>query len=317
MKLKSLLPAYQPIKSKNDFDYTFTIFVPVYNRADTLHRVFESLEKQTFKDFEVIIINDGSEDNSHEVIENNLKNLKYKSTYINNKQNKHKMACLIQAISLAKGELFLPFDSDDECTTDALRVFFEEYDKIPIEKKNKISGITCLCNDEHGNLVGEKFETSPFYSSTFKNVLLDKYQSEKWGFIKTNILKGIKVNEKIYSKGYIPEGTLWILISKLNFETIYINKVLRTYYLDTANRISNQNHKKDAFGMMLYSLALLNWFYKEYFLSNPKVFVKRIYSLLRAARYLDFKLKDYLEALESKTIKFLFLMGWPFKCFLN
>jgi len=91
MELKSLLPTYQPIESELIFDFKFTIFIPIYNRADTLHRVFESLEKQTFKDFEVIIINDGSKDNSHDVVESYLKKIKFKTTYINNKQNKHKM----------------------------------------------------------------------------------------------------------------------------------------------------------------------------------------------------------------------------------
>lgn len=48
--------------------FTFTIFVPVYNGEKTLDRVFKSIKSQTYKNFEVIIINDGSTDNSDFII---------------------------------------------------------------------------------------------------------------------------------------------------------------------------------------------------------------------------------------------------------
>ena len=43
----------------------FTILTPTYNRAGTLHRVYESLCQQTFKDFEWVVVDDGSTDNTH------------------------------------------------------------------------------------------------------------------------------------------------------------------------------------------------------------------------------------------------------------
>ena len=39
-----------------------TVFTPTYNRADVLHRVFDSLKAQTYRDFEVILVDDGSPD---------------------------------------------------------------------------------------------------------------------------------------------------------------------------------------------------------------------------------------------------------------
>lgn len=46
-----------------------TVFTPSYNRAKTLPRVFECLKKQTYKSFEWIIIDDGSEDNTKDVVD--------------------------------------------------------------------------------------------------------------------------------------------------------------------------------------------------------------------------------------------------------
>lgn len=46
----------------------FTVFTPAYNRAHTLHRVWESLKAQTERDFEWLVVDDGSTDNTAELI---------------------------------------------------------------------------------------------------------------------------------------------------------------------------------------------------------------------------------------------------------
>ena len=88
MILKDLIPKYKE-QPKHGFEYTFSIFTPVYNREDTLHRVFNSLNAQTFKDFELILINDGSTDNSHHVALDLIKTATFKVNYVNNEVNKH------------------------------------------------------------------------------------------------------------------------------------------------------------------------------------------------------------------------------------
>ena len=130
-------------------------------------------------------------------------------------------------------------------------------------------------------------------------------------YIRSN--KGIKINNTIFSKGYIPEGIIWELIAKQGYKTKYINDVLRIYYLDSENAISIQNHEKDAYGMAIYSLCVLNWFHSSYLLKVPTLFLKRIFTLLRAANYLDFSFNDYWRAIDSLLLRLLFLFGWPFK----
>ncbi|WP_370102171.1 glycosyltransferase family 2 protein [Xanthomarina gelatinilytica] len=313
MNLKALVPTYKPLEKASSFDYKFTVFTPVYNRAETIHRVFESLEKQTFKDFELIIINDGSLDNSHEVIQELMGPSNLNIRYINNAVNRHKMACLMEAVAIAKGEFFLPLDSDDACVENALEVFIERYNSIPEDKQQKISGVTCLCADQDGHLVGEKFKESPMYSSTFENRLKNESLKEKWGFTKTDILRSIYVHPENFSKGCIPEGILWNLISKEGFKIMYTNDVLRTYYLDTSNRVSIEKHENNALGMAIFSLCLLNWFYEDYFWKNPKVFLKRMFTLLRSANYLNYKKQDYTKALNNFSLRIIFTIGWPFK----
>jgi len=313
LDLKKLIPTYTPLSKPLEFEYKFTIFTSIYNRANTLHRVFNSLQKQTYTNFELLLINDGSKDNSHKVALELIKTANFKVRYINNVVNRHKMACLVQGIELAQGEFFLPFDSDDECVENALETFLDIFNSIPKERLDSISGVTCLCVDQNGNLIDEKLKGTPFYSSSFENRVLNLSLSEKWGFTKTEILKGISINPEVFSQGYIPEGVIWSLLSKHNFKTVYTNDVLRIYYLNTENRISKQNHKNDAFGMAVFSLCLLNWFSKDYFWNYPKIILTRIYTLLRAAIFLDFEKSDYTNAIEDRSMKFIFSSLWPFK----
>ena len=50
-------------------EYTFSVFTPSYNRAKTLPRLYEALKRQTYRNFEWIIVDDGSADNTKETVE--------------------------------------------------------------------------------------------------------------------------------------------------------------------------------------------------------------------------------------------------------
>ncbi|HCA4946017.1 TPA: glycosyltransferase family 2 protein, partial [Acinetobacter baumannii] len=82
-----------------------TIFTPSYNRAHTLHRVYESLQVQTLQNFEWIIIDDGSIDNTEDVVKDIINKSKFPIIYIK-QENSGKQAAWNKAVSLAKGEYF-------------------------------------------------------------------------------------------------------------------------------------------------------------------------------------------------------------------
>ena len=272
--LSDYLPEYTEISNFKS-EYTFTVMVPVYNSENTIHRVFKSLNNQTFKDFEVIIINDGSTDNTHVNITNLLGDINFKCHYINNSVNKHKMGLIFEASKIAKGEFFIMHDADDECLPESLETFKREYDNIPEDLKPNISGVTCCCIDENGNRVGDKFPETPFYSNSFKNYTYYKLKGEKWGFIKTKILKGIKVDRDIFGRGLIPESFLWYVAAKQGFKTKYFNTMLRIYYLGTENSLSDLGYEKKAFGMALHSILYINYFSREHLHKKPIDFLKK------------------------------------------
>ena len=312
MNLKDLIPTYHKIVDETH-KYRFTVFTPVFNCEKTIKKVHESLVNQTYMDFEWLIINDGSTDRSHEVIDDLIKTSPLAINYINNIKNQHKMACFIQAISLANGELLLTFDGDDECVPNALEIFNAEYLSIPIDLKDKVVAVTALCQDQFGNPVGNKYPTNPYFSDTFKSHALEMIHGEKWGFTKTTVLKGIRVNNQIFSKGLIPESLIWYLIAYEGYITKYVNKTLRIYHVGVENSLTSTSLEKRAFGSVIHCIAVFNWFFNKYHIKTPKFFLKNMYVLLRASKYLPYKLQDYLMAVDSKLIKFLIITLWPFR----
>jgi glycosyltransferase involved in cell wall biosynthesis len=98
---------------------TVTIVIPVYNSARYIGQALDSLQAQTFKDFEVIVVNDGSED--REELETILKSHPLSLTYVS-QENKGVSAARNAAIRIGRGEFYAQLDADDQWTPDYLEV---------------------------------------------------------------------------------------------------------------------------------------------------------------------------------------------------
>lgn len=145
-----------------------TVFTPTYNRAYILENLYRSLQRQSFRDFEWLIIDDGSTDNTEQLVsgwineENEFPIRYYKQ------QNGGKCRAINRALDLAQGELFFVMDSDDYLTDHALeRVVFWE---STIKDKDKYAGVL-------GNR-GQSEDYSPNRSlgSSFRDIsMLERY----------------------------------------------------------------------------------------------------------------------------------------------
>lgn len=311
MDLRAFIPSFDK-EAKDDYSYKFTVFTPVYNAANTINRVHSALKEQTFKDFEWLIINDGSSDNSDTEIKKILSDSTLNINYINNEQNNHKMFCFLQAINEAKGEFLLTFDADDSCKNDALEILYNEYQTIPKELKSKVCAVTGLCVDQNNNVIGTNFPSDPLYSNSFESYTTLKVKGEKWGFTKTNVLKGIVYSEDFISNGFMSEGVIWNLLAKNGYKTKYINKVLRIYYTNTIGSISS-NQSKIALGRTINFITNFNWFFKSHFFKSPVFFAKNLYFLVQYALIAKLKLNDLLKATDSFFVKVAILKLWILK----
>jgi len=100
----------------------FSILTPTWNRAHLLHNVFDSLNSQTYKNFEWIIADDGSTDETPEVVEYFLESSKFSIVYLRSSSHVGKPRIDNAALVHVSGDLVLWCDSDDTLTSDCLSI---------------------------------------------------------------------------------------------------------------------------------------------------------------------------------------------------
>ncbi|MCF8306841.1 MAG: glycosyltransferase family 2 protein [Ignavibacteriales bacterium] len=217
----------------------FTVFTPVYNRGDKIHRVWDSLRSQTFRDFEWIVVDDGSKDNVMDILGIYKNEADFPVTILR-QENKGKHFAWNRAAEIAQGELFVPADSDDSFIPRTLEFFACKWDGIPARERKKFSGMNVLCGDpETGSVIGDEYPESPMVTTNLELSYKYKIQGEKWGCIRTDLLKRNKYPE-ITGRGSYILSYMWYKFSR-KYKVICFNEILRNYYPEK-DSISAANH---------------------------------------------------------------------------
>lgn len=132
---------------------TLTIFTPAYNRAHTIGRTYESLLRQTCKDFEWLVIDDGSTDNTEELVRGWIAENKIPIRYIKQK-NQGMHGAHNTAYHNITTELNTCIDSDDYMPDDAVEKIVRLWKEKGSDKYGGIIGLDCT---EDGKIIGTDF----------------------------------------------------------------------------------------------------------------------------------------------------------------
>ena len=135
-----------------------SVIVPVYNVEKYLEECLDSIKNQTFNDIEVILVNDGSTDNSLEICE------RYCSQdprfHLINQENKGQSIARNIGVAESRGELIVFIDSDDIVKIDLLEKLINYIsDGIDIVECNKTENFECL-NEEEKEIKIKDFESN-------------------------------------------------------------------------------------------------------------------------------------------------------------
>lgn len=130
---------------------TITVFTPAYNRAYILPKLYESLQRQTIKDFEWLIIDDGSSDNTETIVRPWLSEKQFSVRYKKQK-NGGKHIAINNGVMLAKGDLFFIVDSDDYLADNAIERVIFHYSNV--KNDPTIGGVCGLRSYPNGDRIG-------------------------------------------------------------------------------------------------------------------------------------------------------------------
>lgn len=235
-----------------------SVIVPVYNSEKYLKICFTSLLSQTIKDIEIIVINDGSQDNSDSIIRKYVKKYPSLFKYINNKENKGLGYVRNLGIEKSSKKYIAFVDSDDYIEPNMFEKMVEECEKKDAD--------VCECNFVWEWPNKQKFDIKENYN-------LDK-----------SVLTHIRVlaPNKIYKRELLIKNNIRFAEEKLRYEDIlftfslfpfikkmcFIDDIFYHYIQRGTSIINNQNKKVSDIYKVLEKVEDFykeNNLYKEYF----------------------------------------------------
>lgn len=251
--------------------YKFTIFTPCYNGAKTIKRVFDSVESQDYHNFEWIIVNDGSKDDSDTVIRSLIESspVKERINYIS-QTNIGKHRTWNKVVDLAAGDVFVPADCDDGFVPHTLSYFNAKINEIAATGPNgdlhacKYSGINvCVYNPETKQPIGSPYPKDGLISDNLELNFKYKVKGEHWGCIRTDLLRRYKFPE--INGHFFVETRIWYALALDGYKVMCFNKLLRAYYHEETslcNDIASRRDPARAYMVLRFSLWLIanGWF---------------------------------------------------------
>lgn len=288
-----------------------TVITPTYNRAKTLPRLYESLCNQTFKNFVWLIMDDGSSDNTKELVESWKEEGKVEIEY-HWHENTHKVITMFRAFDLVKTDYHFRVDSDDELPAESLEILFNEMMKI--KDNPSFCAVIGRIRDQNGNINGTDFPEKPLDTTAF---LMKNHYNVKGvhaGLQKTSAVRSLGLNMEMYrGKGYLPD--FWNYVLDVNFKTRFINDVVYIYHFMPADGASNTNARKmrkHIFGMRLSHLFFVKSYYGLYFKKYPVPVLKQLFKYLSYGLLSeDESLKEVINKLDKPLLQLIAVIMLP------
>ncbi|QRA43691.1 glycosyltransferase family 2 protein [Chryseobacterium cucumeris] len=243
--------------------FLISIIVPCYNASYYVKEVLESIQSQTHYNIECIVINDGSTDNTLEII-NCFSDERF---HIYNQKNKGLSDTRNFGLEKASGDFIFFCDSDDLLPSNALESLISEY----TGKEDIIVGKTSTYSWEEKRNVS--FLPQPKEKQRLENknteVLLKKITEDLSPIAQNKLYKSsfLKENNLTFLSGIYHEDELWFFETMFQAKNVvFIPDITYFYTIDNAQSITKKNSDKNLLGY----LSVIQTIYNNYYLQYPE-----------------------------------------------
>jgi glycosyltransferase involved in cell wall biosynthesis len=198
----------------------FTVLTATYNRARTLPALFRSLCAQTFRDFEWVIVDDGSADGTRELVAAWDSFFPIRYTW---KPNGGKHTAVNFGVQQAAGEFVFIVDSDDRCLPHTLERFDHHWRQLP--DPDRFACLSALCYEEDGaTVVGSRLGSD--YVDTFRlRDALAVLDGDGCGIIRTDVFRNF-LYPVFEGERFMIEGVVWNRVLS-RYAARYVNEPLK------------------------------------------------------------------------------------------
>ncbi|WP_419802411.1 glycosyltransferase family 2 protein [Mucilaginibacter sp.] len=237
-----------------------SVIIPNYNHAQFLRQRIDTVLNQTFQDFELIILDDCSADNSKEVIEQYAENPKISHIIFNSANSGSPFLQWKKGIALAKGKYVWIAESDDWCEPSLLETLVEGIKK---DDQSVISYCQMSCINEHNDIIWQSNHRC------LSEVIESKAFIQDYLAVKVSIYNASMAIFKREKFKYVsPEFTTY----KFSGDRLFWIQIARQGKTHISGKVLNyfRKHDKDVSGKAYKSglnfieeLQIINWMYRE------------------------------------------------------
>ena len=187
-----------------------TVFTPAYNRAYTLPRTYESMKQQKCTDFIWLIVDDGSSDNTAELVRQwQSEENGFEIQYIY-KENGGMHTAHNTAYAMIDTELNTCVDSDDALAPDAVQLIFDTWQRV---KDQGYAGLLALDSEFGGKLIGKGFPDG-LTETTLGGYYRNGGSGDKKLILRTDVVRQYPSYPTFEGERFVPLGSLYTMIDR-------------------------------------------------------------------------------------------------------
>jgi len=274
-----------------------TVFTPAYNRAYIIGKLYESLCHQTFNDFEWIVVDDGSTDDTRALLEKFIAENKIQIRYFH-QENGGKHRAINRGVNEAHGELFFMVDSDDHLADNALERLNFHYNSI--KDDSRFCGVCGLRAFPSGEKIGGECSWKILDCNGID--LRNKYKNkgDMAEAVKLSVMKEFPFPE-IAGERFLSEGVIWNrMAQKYIFRYFYEKIYICEYLPDGLSASSVRCRRSSPEGAMLV--------YEEISRFHNVPFLQKIKALINFWRFAFVSKRGFFDKLKQAGLRSIFFV---------